>query len=134
MHIQYEKRKKLDAKSYNGKFIGYGEEARGFLVWTRKQVKESKDIIFYESQLLKTVLVSALPPKAPADTNFEEFPDKQVEEIVEPSGSDQPSSQTIPSVLPYFSVNEFVDISQSDPISPRFTCDFQNEPASGGGR
>jgi hypothetical protein len=54
IHVPKQLRKKLDAKSKAGIFIGYFEETKGYRLWIpeKQQVVTSRDVIFDEDKLL----------------------------------------------------------------------------------
>ena len=54
VHIPDSRRKKLDAKSYPGVFLGYSLEKKGFRVYDSRKIEvaDSRDVIFYEQPLV----------------------------------------------------------------------------------
>ena len=54
VHIPDSRRKKLDAKSYPGVFLGYSLERKGFRVYDSRKIEvaDSRDVIFYEQPLV----------------------------------------------------------------------------------
>ena len=57
-------RKKLDAKSRRGIFVGYSEESKGYRVWdsTKHQIVTTRDLVFDETVFLPIPKTSALLP------------------------------------------------------------------------
>ena len=55
VHIGDHKRKKLDPKSFQGVFLGYSLDKKGYRVWDgrRGEVVDSRDVIFYEDTVMK---------------------------------------------------------------------------------
>ena len=53
VHVPQEKRRKLDAKSKKGVFVGYQENCKGYRIWipTEKRLEISRNVIFRETFL-----------------------------------------------------------------------------------
>ena len=55
VHIIDSKRKKLDAKSWPGIFVGYSLEKKGWRIWDKHRGKiiDSRDVVFYENFIMR---------------------------------------------------------------------------------
>lgn len=87
-------RKKLDAKSRRGIFVGYSEESKGYRVWdsAKKLMVTTRDLVFDEKtflQIPKSTEVSSL--------NYSSPPQILIPDIPPPSHTPDPSPPT-PSV------------------------------------
>ena len=79
VYIPDQLRKKLDAKSRRGIFLGYSEESKGYRVWdsTKKQVITTRDLVFDESaflQIPKTSVDLPLPTSSPSQVLIPDIP------------------------------------------------------------
>ena len=63
IHISTQLRKKLDAKSQKGIFLGYFEESKAYKIWDseKKQIVTTRDLVFDESALLQTPKSTEIP-------------------------------------------------------------------------
>jgi hypothetical protein len=61
VHIPDPKRKKLSPKLYQGVFLGYSLEKKGYRVWDSRKIsaEDSRDVIFYEEPLVRRNLDNA---------------------------------------------------------------------------
>ena len=64
VNIPVQLRKKLDAKSRQGIFVGYAEESKGYRVWdsTKHQIVTTRDLVFDERAFLQIPKTSAVLP------------------------------------------------------------------------
>ena len=64
IYIPAQLRKKLDAKSRRGIFLGYSEENKGYRVWdsAKQQVVTTRDLVFDEKAFLQAPKSSTIPP------------------------------------------------------------------------
>lgn len=55
MHVSKEKRLKLDNKGISYIFIGYGDEEFEYRFWDpeNKRIMRSRDVVFYENQIVE---------------------------------------------------------------------------------
>jgi transposase InsO family protein len=55
VHIDASKRRKLDPKAFEGTFLGYSLDRKGYRVWDskRQEVIDSRDVVFFEDAILK---------------------------------------------------------------------------------
>ena len=72
-------RKKLDAKSRRGIFLGYSEESKAYRIWdsTKKQVVTTRDLIFDETaflQIPKSTEVPSITSSSPPQVLIPEIP------------------------------------------------------------
>ena len=76
--IQSKYRKKLDAKSFLGIFVGYGGSKRGYRIWTGNRIVESRDVVFFENNVLESTIFPPgdLPPNSTVDSAFDQ-PDEE---------------------------------------------------------
>ncbi|MCO5589501.1 hypothetical protein L7F22_043468 [Adiantum nelumboides] len=67
VHVRNDLRTKLDVKSMQGLFLGYGEEGEmGYRIWLPqyKKVVRSRDVVFNEAKLLKNATSSEIDKKS----------------------------------------------------------------------
>ena len=79
IYIPAQLRKKLDAKSRRGVFVGYSEESKAYRVWdsVKKQVITTRDVIFDETAYLhksNSPEVPSLPSSSPSQVLIPDIP------------------------------------------------------------
>ena len=79
IYIPAQLRKKLDAKSRRGVFVGYSEESKAYIVWdsVKKQVITTRDVIFDETACLhnsNSPEVPSLPSSSPSQVLIPDIP------------------------------------------------------------
>ena len=99
--IQPKYRKKLDAKSFFGTFVGYGGTKRGYRIWTGHRVVESRDVIFYENNVLQSTILppGKVPPTHLVDLPFDRPDEEDTHSVTGIDHPDEPvSSASVPVV------------------------------------
>ena len=102
IHIPTHLRKKLDAKSRQGTFVGYFEESKGYRVWdsVKKQIVTTRDIVFDEHAFLHIPKSTDMPSITSSPTPQVLIPDipppSHNPDIPPLTPSPSPSSHTSP--------------------------------------
>ena len=104
VYIPDQLRKKLDAKSRKGIFLGYSEESKGYRVWdsAKQQVVTTRDLVFDENAFLNNPKSSTNPPLTSSPSSHVLIPHipppNHAPHIIPSTSSASPSNNSIASV------------------------------------
>ena len=79
VHIPKDERSKIDSKSKECIFLGYGNEEYGYRLWdpVKKKIVRSRDVVFFEDQNIEDTQKPKQPREYPMSTDKDSPPAKQ---------------------------------------------------------